>query len=697
MLLRACLTALLTVAAPWTAGAPVSTSTVPAEDDAFVLPEAGTYQALVADLDGDGSRELVRLLDGERASLAVEVWRRAGAGWRPAAPAVAVVPVRPTGAQGNVDYAGAPVRLLVRRIGGVDRVTLVRQPRIGEPGIDDSCCLLLDDVVLEDGLLRLRPVAPRSDPVDAVSVIDLDGDGTDELLATRSLPPVGDIAYPTDALVLRWTGDAFVATATQLPVGSGDSPFVLGDSDGVPGEEAAIVSTLGPPGLYRISLAAEDRLQVDAAGLVASAAAAVPLAGGRGIAVTGPAFGLRVAPWPAGGAIGDPLAERSGPDIALDGVVAIDGRPAVVVRGRGGGDLELLSVDGLERLHAAPIQPSPASQLARGGPLAPFVGWLPGGGPDGAPRLLAAGNLLPSLDGRDVVGAPAFAGTWPLGLLGPDRAWLATMTAPLPLAPPDPRGGRLDPPVLQPGSGVAIAPAATLERRELDDGHLEPATDGAHPLDSGTLAVGADGLTARIEAPAGSRATVAAADPSTIALIRVVGAAGRLDVPLPPPAATTPNPAYRAVLTITTPSGAAYTASWSIRVLTEPPGVEASASTPFGSPNVVIAGRTQPFATVRVGDRTLQPGSDGRFEARIAAPPWPTPITVSATDPVGNQSTTTLTGVGFLDYRGLPWVAIAIALVGAAAVVLFLRIPPGPRRPPRRRDDDAALEEVEPS
>ena len=49
-----------------------------------------------------------------------------------------------------------------------------------------------------------------------------------------------------------------------------------------------------------------------------------------------------------------------------------------------------------------------------------------------------------------------------------------------------------------------------------------------------------------------------------------------------------------------------------------------------------------------------------------------------------------------VDYRGLPWAPITVGLVGVAAVVLFLRIPRGPRRPPRRRDDDATFEELEP-
>ncbi|HET7646896.1 MAG TPA: hypothetical protein VFM03_10465 [Candidatus Limnocylindria bacterium] len=696
MLVLVLLAALLTGGSPTSGPLPLATATVPPEDEAFVLPEAGTYQAVVVDVDGDGTRELARLMAGERGSIVASVWRWAGGGWEGAGPGVEVVPPRPTGAQGNVEYAGAPVRLLVRRIEGVDRLTLVRQPRIGEPGIDEACCLILDDLLLEDGALRLRSVAPRTDAVDAITAIDFDGDGTDELLATRSLPPAGDIAYPTDARLLRWTDGGFAATSTQLPIGSGDSPFVLGDSDGLPGEEAAIVSTLGGPGLYRISLEAGDRLRVDAAGLVATGAAAVPLGTGGGVAVVGPAFGLRVAPWPAGGPVGDPVAERPGPDLALGGFLTVDGRPALAIRLGPGATTELLALDALEPLAAEPIGPSAAAELARSGPLSPFTGWLPRGGPDDAPRLLAAGKLVPSLDGSGIVPAAAFGGMQPLGLLGPDRSWLATLTAPLRLPPMDPRGGRLDPPVVQPGSGVAIVPASSLEAPEVDDGQLIPATEGAQALDGGVLAVDTGGFAATIDAPPGSRVTVAAADPSTIGLIRVVGPSGRLAVPVAPPAATTPNPAYRAVVSVTTPSGGTYTASWGVRVFSEPPELDASVSTPLGSADVVVTGVTSRYATVRVGDQALEPDAVGRFEARVPAPPWPTGIAVTARDPVGNETTVTVTGVGFVDYRGLPWAAITLGLLGIAAVVLFLRIPRGPRRPPRRRDDDATFEEMEP-
>ena len=53
-----------------------------------------------------------------------------------------------------------------------------------------------------------------------------------------------------------------------------------------------------------------------------------------------------------------------------------------------------------------------------------------------------------------------------------------------------------------------------------------------------------------------------------------------------------------------------------------------------------------------------------------------------------------ISGVGIFDYRGLPWVPIAVLLVGVAGIVLFLRVP-HPASVPRPADD-AVLEEVDP-
>ncbi|HET8777446.1 MAG TPA: hypothetical protein VFN76_07270, partial [Candidatus Limnocylindria bacterium] len=231
-------------------------SVVPDELGAVFLPDdAPTYQAVAADLDGDGARDVVRLVGGQRGSIRAEAWTVRDGTWSPLADAVDAIPGRPSGGQGGIVYDGAPVRLLVHHVHGNDRVTVVRQPRFVGPDFASECCLLLHDLVLADGQLSLVAVAQAAASVGAVSAIDFDGDGTDELLTSRSLPPLGDIGYPSELGVYRWNGRAFnLPTVTQIPVGSGDTPFVLGDSDGLPGEEAAIIATIGRPALYRLTV-----------------------------------------------------------------------------------------------------------------------------------------------------------------------------------------------------------------------------------------------------------------------------------------------------------------------------------------------------------------------------------------------------------------------------------------------------------
>jgi hypothetical protein len=110
---------------------------------------------------------------------------------------------------------------------------------------------------------------------------------------------------------------------------------------------------------------------------------------------------------------------------------------------------------------------------------------------------------------------------------------------------------------------------------------------------------------------------------------------------------------------------------------------------------VEVNGRTSPLAEAAVAGHPVDVDATGRFVARVALPPWPTVVNVTAIDPLGNVARTSVTGVGWFDYRGLPWIPIVAALVAAAAVILYLRVPrivPAPRR----ADDDAALEEIEP-
>jgi hypothetical protein len=688
MLAAAALVALLTAGPALVA--------IPDEPGAQVLVEASIYQAVAADLDGDGGREIVVLTHGDGSVISASAWRETESGWRPVGAPIEVVP----GATiPGIASLGSPIRLVVRHVDREERVTLVRQPAHGGEGDEESCCLLIDDLLLDSGGLRLVPAAAMRSAVEALHAVDLDGDGTDELVTTTSVPPLGDISYPTDVRVYRWSDDRFTVTDTRLTVGSGDTPFLLGDSDGRPGDELAIIATAGRPALYRLSLGAEDRVVVEDAGLVADDALAVPLDAGAGIALLA-GDSLAVHPWPSGQALGPPTGQVPVGDATFLGTVTLDGTESVVARQISGGDrLHAFGLPELTPPRFGAITRSPAAAAFASGPVLPYVGPLPGGGPDGRPALVYGGRLLssaapPQMEPFSGVRIATMAGAQPIGIVGATGDQVALLHGD---AGPqvDARGGRLDAPVLITPSGISVAPLALMLEPEREDAVLEPRIDGALAIGSRrTIAIGPGGFHATVVGPPGSRVYVGSEDPSVVESIVVLPESGTIEVPMAPAGVTTPSARYRASLGVTTPAGHSYLATWEVRVLDEAPALETSVSTRIGSGEVEVTGRSAQFATVSVDGSPVAVDGEGRFAVSVPAPPWPTAISVVATDPFGNVAERRLTGVGWFDYRGLPWIAIVVVGVAIAGSVLYVRVP-RPRPMPRRADDDAAFEELE--
>jgi len=117
-MLPAVLAVVLTVIGPALPPAPpLAIPFVPDEPAAVVLPEAQTYQAVAADVDGDGAREIVRLVAGEGSAIEAEAWSERGGGWELVGQ-IEVAPPSPGGNAVAIIWAGAPVRLLVRHAGG---------------------------------------------------------------------------------------------------------------------------------------------------------------------------------------------------------------------------------------------------------------------------------------------------------------------------------------------------------------------------------------------------------------------------------------------------------------------------------------------------------------------------------------------------------------------------------------------------
>jgi len=99
-------------------------------------------------------------------------------------------------------------------------------------------------------------------------------------------------------------------------------------------------------------------------------------------------------------------------------------------------------------------------------------------------------------------------------------------------------------------------------------------------------------------------------------------------------------------------------------VVVDPPFL--SATWPFSAP---IRGVAEPNARVRLGDGPyVKAALNGAFELRSQLAPWPQDLTIQAVDQRGNTTNVTISVVGGIDYRRLPWQAVLITaiLLGAA-------------------------------
>jgi hypothetical protein len=681
-----CLALLSLPAAPVAAG-----DALPPEPGAIVLPTGGTLQALAGDVDGDGDRELLRLVQDEMEVTLLEVWSEDAWQWTLAGTPIEVLSGQSPGPGRNRVYAGAPARLLAWNDGSSERVLLVTQPRFELLDVGPACCLLIKEVVLDRNGLRLASMGGQSNSVDAILALDLDGDGTDELLTTRSLPPVGDIEYPIEARVYRFAGEQFGRPSkVELPFGSGNSPFLLGDTDGRPGQEAGLIGTLGPPGLFRIRLDGSGALVMDRSGLGnAIAAVSFVLHGGHAVAVT-TTGAVEVVDWPA-----DREPRIVDDDLAVSGVLGTADTP------RG----PLLLVDSAQAalrtlgpdLRFGPtIDAAPSAALLALRSLHVYQGPLPGGGYRGGAAAIFRGRLVGSLvaPAGSQVDQPIapLVDTVPIGLVGNGNGWLAMLHGDLFPTRIGRQGGILEELTPTPESWLSIAPLDEVLRASPVPEGFGPSIEGAVPDASSpaALTTSTAGFRARLTAPPGSRVALFGMGASTQS---VVPASSTLSVEVEPPPSKAVDPRLDAGLIVLTPAGQAYVVDWSVQILTEPPSLAAAAVTPLLSSLVRVSGQVPPGTRLAIEGSSVVPDRTGHFAAEVSAPPWPSDVRIEATDPVGNRSTRVLSVVGLFDYRRLPWIPIVALATLVAAIALFLR---GPRaRRLTAVDGDARLEEIE--
>lgn len=681
------------------AGVPVR-ATEP--DEPVVLPGSAAV-AVVADLDGDGAREVVRIVPGG-ASNKIEAWQVVGGTWQVADATWRAVT---SGEVPTPGFAG-PMTLVPVRVDGGERVLLATSRVDLSDAFGQPCCLELHDVTLAAGELQIDPVPSGGGPAGQVLAADLDGDGTDELVLFEVR--VSDVDDPegsqtTRLEVVQRTGSGW-ETRYSMEEGGSVASFRIGESDGIPGDEILV----GPRASGQI-----ERLTMSDGEIVtdfASLGTGEDEGGVYGIAdgriVVGNPGALEVFRWPRGAAV-ERVARQSSPSW-YSAVVLGSGPDSVVLHPEHplvGGlqsrtrvfDLALRPLGELEASALASqlwdllYRPSGSGAYNLSRSVDPAIGPVPRGWRDGRAAFVHPGFLLRAggRPGFEVTPMRTLIGTRPLGLAGPGNAWLLTGDA---MYMP-PAEGYLMYGIPPDGPGMALTPVDRVLQADEEEqvgtvdfrNAVETASDGG----ASTLLAHGDGFEASISAPSGS--VVVVADGNVWDSQPVHSGSVTVEVRPPRRAREENRPFERWVLVIG-PDGTATARQWEGTFLSEPPDLTVMAKTETFSLVSTVAGRVSEAMAVTIDGQPVEVNRFGAFRVTVDAPIWPRSVAVVATDPFGTERTERIEVVGFLDYRGLPWIPIVGVLTVALGLLLFVRTP---RHRPLQLapDGDGRLEEID--
>jgi len=721
---RIVLVATLAVAALQGLGAAAvhGATTIPDEPET-VLVDGPSHAAVVADVDGDGQPELVRITDLAPGGiqLGVEIWRQGRDGrWAITAPAVPLgrgrsAAERAAGVSGDREnmlpaLANDSVRLLLWREGGRARVLAVVNAGNG-PGDQVPCCLTVWEVTepLGGGAPSLTLLIDTQRGGDTVFAVDMDGDGTDEL-AVRE-PAAANT--PAGFSVQRWTAGRFIVTSQPLNAGDVAQPYLLGDSDGLKGDEIGLIGSFGPGGtgygLTRVSLRKRaihaETTELPSNGAVLTVAASD----------TGPSeivFGdqdhrLLAFSWPA-----DKEMTQVGRSSRLGrpvGVIGTDTDLRIMLRRDAPPALDLIGPD-LSESSIQEVRPSDAAKPFFDKTYAPYLGPWPDPLPGNVEAQVYGGELIRASTDGSPAWAPiaALPGMAPLGELGRDGAWTAlAQRMGTPSAGEITRNGG----VLHQNDEFSITLVHTSEvlTPEAGGGAIRPAVDDAVvDARAGTngqeaLLIGTPAFEASVVAPQGSFAmTVTGVSTELHQLVRnpdlnsspeIAGPPFR--IPIVSSLGSPGNQAFDAALHVITPAGHGYTARWHVRLLRTPPRI--GAESPFLSLTFsgTISGQTDPTATVTADGQSTHADTKGHYQLNVPAGFIPRDVRVQARDPIGNVSSVTVSVVAPIDYRRLPGLPIVIVLTVVVGGILFVRAPKLVSRPATSRGDDAPFEEID--
>ncbi len=704
------------VAVTTLAGAVSSLLSVPAVRAADELPfplPRGTTAAVVADLDGDGARELIRIAEAavERPDpaldMVVEAWRLEPAGWRLAGSAPLLRPSLEGSGFESVDAISDAFGLLAWHDGERERALVVSasgpDPRNGS-GI--VCCLVLHDVVIGGGGLSLWQLEGFGGDAEAVTRLDMEADGTDELLVSEA--PGGDGVH--HVTVLRWRAAGFEAERFEIGASDVYSVPIVGETDGNPGDEA-IFGPMEDGSLARLIDSGDGALAVESAEWAGDREPeGMPwmVGAGGGLFFTqfpGTVTAWKWAPGEEPSRVSQAAVEESssiGVLTAGDVVAVVETEwgipngglgPAVTrVHRAGAPPLEFAPTRGADDIMQLNRRESESLMRFAFG-VYPQVGPIPGGLADGSSAYASMGNLvtLASSGELDVRPAGAMAGGYTVGLAGEGGSWMAMSRGYVGTGPTAylyTVGGFV-------GSTVTLVPSADV---------LEVEGEGTVQMTPSASVAGLwpeDG-TERVFVPEGGlQVTVTGPVGSTV--VGIIGRSMVHDVTLagePTVVTLTPvtrrdsNETYDGLVLVLTAGGQLYLERWNLVILREPPALSVAGDTHVGELTASVGGRASTHATVLVDGVPVALDEEGRFEVRVDAPPWPRDIVVVARDAVGNETPALVSVVGLIDYRGLPWVALVAAVTLLAGVRLFVRTPGRPREP-IGLEDGVLLEELD--
>jgi hypothetical protein len=689
-------------------------SPVAAGSAAIVLTE-DAHSALTADLDGDGAKEIVAIvsLPEPGSSLRVAVWGVRGGRW------VSL------GEEPVVRWVEADVEARTARLGedtaallslrDGDRVRVV--VAVGTPYTDTNpgaCCLSFANVRLQGtSNLDLELVPEELGSVESMSVIDMEGDGRDELLVTAYGSSLTEASRPQYTLLRSPSGDGFVAEPVPIP---NDQPVWFssaGESDGTPGDDLLFVHE-GLRRLVRVTsrdgaLVAEQAPAID---ILQPPGTSWIVGAADGVLLMSSERGIGTARWPRDGALGDVTEQEreTWPTLYLLGtgedarIVELTGTDVAAASDLGirvftlALDLEV-DIDApqeMKDLWAA----SQSATTTRADVLPNFypqMGPIPGGLPDGRAAFLGLGRLLEMDPGGDHVAreVASLAGGEVVGLAGPDSAWLAFGSGWF-------RGGGTSAWLGDPGfaeggfpddARVTVAPLdSVLGPGANADPPVELAGATALDLRDGPmLFTGDDGFQATVSGEPGTL-VVTSVGPQTQA--DEIGN-GPLTITLEPSGTRAPGREHDVSMIVVSPGGFARTFGWDLTVLSEPPGLTAATSFELFDGRASVVGSVGVGTTVTVDGHSVYVTEAGDFGTVVEASIWPHDVMVVARDPLGNEHARRLEVVGFADIRALPWIPIMAALTVGAGVLLFLRTPVVRRADGVAMDGDGRLEEID--